>query len=145
MQLRLRAHILGDEDYGRGIRRVFREVGIGKTELIGERLRDLPLGRQIQPDKHRSQAFAGPFVLYQCRLQVFFGDDPRLAETFTDHRTHGYPLGSVNTPLHISASVPPSSRGSDIWHPPWRRLLLTPIPITCKKPSNCAVSSRAPS
>ena len=41
------------------------------------------------------QALAGPFVLDQRQLQVRFGDDPRLAETLTDHRAHVYPLGSV--------------------------------------------------
>ena len=96
-----------------GIRGMLDQVDVREPELVRERLRNLALRRKIHPDQHGSQAFAGALVLDQGLLQVFFSDDPRLAETFTDHRAHGYPLADLLTHIRGCISVNFSLYGRD--------------------------------
>ena len=70
------------------IRRMLREVYVGKSKLVGERLRDLAFGREVQADEDNPEPLTGAPVLHQRGLKVGFGDEPRLDETFTDFLPH---------------------------------------------------------
>ena len=49
----LERDVLRNEDDRRGVRSVFRQVDVRKTELIGERLRDLAIGGEIHAHQYR--------------------------------------------------------------------------------------------
>ena len=88
----LERNVLRDEDDSGRVGRVLGEVDVCKPELVGERLRDLPLRGQVHPDEYGSQPFAGALVLDERRLQVRLGDESRLDETFTDLLAHVQPV-----------------------------------------------------
>ena len=87
------------EEQASEVGRMLGEVDVRKAKLVGERLRNLALRRQVHPDEHGPEPLARPLVLDKRRLQVRFGDDPRLAETLPDHRTHEYPPKIVTRPI----------------------------------------------
>ena len=68
--------LLGNQDEGRLIGRVFTEIDVRKTELERERLRDLFLGREVHPYEHNAEPFARAFVLRQRVPKVVLSDEP---------------------------------------------------------------------
>src|SRR5207248_5327347 len=79
-----------DEYDGVRIRRFIAEADVWKSELIGERLRNLLLGCEVQAYEDGADPFAGFLVLSEGDLEILLRDQPRLNETLADLLAHSF-------------------------------------------------------
>ena len=84
----LERDVLRDQTDDGRVGRVFGEIDVGEPELVGERLGDLSLRGEIQPDEHHAEPFARAFVLGQSRPEIVFADETRLNEGLTEFFAH---------------------------------------------------------
>ena len=84
----LEGDLFRNEDDGGGIGRLVAQARIGKPELVGERLGDLLLGREVQTYEDRADALARALVLGQRCLEIVFRNQPGLNQALADLLPH---------------------------------------------------------
>jgi hypothetical protein len=98
----LQRHFLCNQNNRLGIRRILSEVDVWKPELEGERLRNLLLGGEIQPDEYYAEAFSRPLVLSERGPEIVFGDEAGLDQALTNLLAHYAPLRDIRLIARIS-------------------------------------------